>query len=98
MHIIVVCNLKHSGYDIMEATELKTKIVQHGEKLALAGAGLLATVAGAAAMDAQDITNGTAMINAGITVAQTEPLGTIISGIAVGVGALIFIKVVRRLY
>lgn len=72
-------------------------VVQHAGKI-VAGTAVVtgAMSKTASAMSAESITNGTALINAGISVAQTEPLGTIISAVGVAFGALIFIKIVRR--
>jgi len=74
----------------------KNFAVRNANKIVVAGTADLASAQSGMAMDAGQISNGTALINAGISVAQTEPLGTIISAVGVAFGALIFIKIVRR--
>ncbi len=82
----------------MNTKLVKDTIQEHATKIALAGTAVIATVGQGAAMSSSDITNGSALIQAGISVAQTEPLGTIISAVGVAFGALIFVKIVRRFY
>jgi hypothetical protein len=79
--------------DLLNRT--KSFVGKHAGKVVIATTAVTAT---ASAMDAGSIANGTALLSAGINVAQTEPLGSIISMIAVIVGALAFIKIIRRFY
>ncbi len=76
---------------------VKTFVHNHGYKLAVAGAaiGTMATTGSASVTTA--VTNGSAILNGGIAIAQTEPLNWIIETIAVGIGAIFFVKIVRRL-
>lgn len=76
----------------------KNFAVKNSGKLVVGATALLGSAGQAVAMTAGDIQNGSAVVSAGIAVAQTEPLGSVISAIAVGIGALIFIKIIRRLY
>lgn len=78
--------------------ELKSYAARNSGKVAVGAGAIASTVSSASAMSASDISNGTALLNAGISVAATEPLGSIISMIAVIIGAIGFIKIVRRLY
>jgi len=72
--------------------------VRHSGKAVALVTATVATVGKASAMSAESISNGSSLLTAGISVAQTEPLGSIISMFAVIIGALGFIKIVRRLY
>ncbi len=72
-------------------------LVQNSGKIAAATGAAAAVTQNAAAMDTSAINNGTALFAAGVGVAQTEPLGTIISMFAVGIAGLFFIYMVKRL-
>lgn len=72
--------------------------VKHSGKVLASGIALSGLASQAVAMDATDIANGSALLSAGIAVTQTEPLGTIISMFALVIGALGFVKIVRRFY
>lgn len=76
---------------------VKTFGVKHSGKIAAATVAVTAMVGSAMADIATEMANGTAVVQAGIAVTQTPPLGYIVDGFAVGIGALIFVRIVRRL-
>ena len=75
--------------------------VEHKNALmgAAAAAGAIASqvMTAAASSPTEVATNGSAILTAGIAIAQTQPLGYIIETFAVGIGALFFVRVVRKL-
>lgn len=75
----------------------KTFVGKNAGKIVVGTTAIATVTSHASAMSQAEIANGSALFAAGIAVTQTEPLASIISLFAIGIGALFFIYMVKKL-